>query len=59
MAKFNLELGLEITKIKEFIEFLLKTYVVMDCTIGMQLHSHGLIKNLRHDRLRSKDAIAV
>ena len=20
----------------------------MDCVIGMQLHSHGLVKNLRH-----------
>ena len=30
---------------------------MIDCAIWMQLHSRGLVKNLRHDGLCSKDAI--
>ena len=32
----------------------LKIDYVMDCAIGLQLHSHGLIKNLRHDGLHKR-----
>ena len=32
-----------------------KTDYIIDCAIGMQLHSHGLVKNLLHG-LHNEDA---
>ena len=31
---------------------------VMGCAIGMQLHSHGLVKNLRHG-LHNRDVTTI